>query len=513
MNKIFYSIILILWNNILIAQIPTFSEHIAPIIFSNCTKCHRPNNIAPFSLTNYNEVFGAANSILDAVNNKLMPPWPPDPDYHHFLNERVLSSSEIQAINDWVSFGMPLGDTSLIPPLPTFIEGSEIGIPDVQFNLPVYTLTTNQDEYRCFVIPSQFSQEVYIKAFEFLPGNKLIDHHAVIFWDTSGVCQQLDDSTIELGYNSASSFAGTDNAQKISIWVPGSPPLILPPNFGYRIPANADIIVQMHYPEASFGLVDSSKLNIFLQSGINIRNVKLKTTINIIHIIDGPLVIPADSIKTFHAESTIPINTSVLAVMPHMHLLGKNTVTYAVQPNGDTMKLVSIPRWDFHWQGFYVYEKLVLWPTNTIIKSEFTYDNTSSNLLNPNSPPQTVYYGNGSDNEMMVTAFLTVPYKQGDENIFLYSADTSVFESEISIYPNPTNGNFTVNFNFINEQIITASVYSVTGARVKNIFSNLLIKPDTHQQLINLSELTSGIYFLKINSNNLNIVKRIAIIH
>lgn len=513
MKKGIYLFAFLFQCNILIAQIPTFSQNIAPIIFNHCTNCHRPGNIAPFALTNYDEVSSAANSISYAVNNKIMPPWSPDPQFRHYINERVLSDTEIQAINDWISFGMPEGDTSLLPEFPSFFEGSEIGIPDVQFALPHYVLNSSSDEYRCFVLHSSFSQDVFIKSLEFIPGNKLIDHHAVIFWDTTGACQQLDDQTIEPGYNSFSSFAGTDSAKKIGIWVPGSPPLILPQNFGFHIPANADIIVQMHYPSGSVGLMDSSRLNIFFQQGTQIRNVQLKSIINIINLVDGPLIIPADSILTFHAQSTFSVNTSLISVFPHMHLIGSSTISYAVQPNGDTVNLISIPNWSFHWQGFYTYEKPVVMKQNAVIYSEFTYNNTSSNLDNPNFPPQEVTYGNGSENEMLVTAFLSVPYQHGDENIILNSNNivSEKFNNEISIYPNPGNGMFILNLN--KNQNVSAMIFNVEGLVVKQLFNHLMSRNESQYQICDAQDLPSGIYFLKIHSNEINIVKQLIIIH
>jgi hypothetical protein len=35
---------------------PTFTEHIAPIVFNNCTSCHRPGEAAPFALMSYADV-------------------------------------------------------------------------------------------------------------------------------------------------------------------------------------------------------------------------------------------------------------------------------------------------------------------------------------------------------------------------------------------------------------------------------------------------------------------------
>ena len=52
----------------------TFSEHIAPIIYNNCTSCHRPGEIAPFSLSNYSEMAAWAGMIQYVTEIKYMPP-------------------------------------------------------------------------------------------------------------------------------------------------------------------------------------------------------------------------------------------------------------------------------------------------------------------------------------------------------------------------------------------------------------------------------------------------------
>jgi len=76
------------------AQTPTFSEHIAPIIFNHCVTCHRTGEIAPFSLTNYSEVRANAQTIKYAVSTGIMPPWKPVRDYGNFVDERRLTPEE-----------------------------------------------------------------------------------------------------------------------------------------------------------------------------------------------------------------------------------------------------------------------------------------------------------------------------------------------------------------------------------------------------------------------------------
>ena len=65
----------------------TFSEHIAPIIFNNCTSCHRPGEAAPFKLMSYRDVQKRGRTILDVVERRYMPPWQPEPGHGDFRDE------------------------------------------------------------------------------------------------------------------------------------------------------------------------------------------------------------------------------------------------------------------------------------------------------------------------------------------------------------------------------------------------------------------------------------------
>jgi hypothetical protein len=104
-----------------------------------------------------------------------------------------------------------------------------------------------------------------------------------------------------------------------------------------------------------------------------------------------------------------------------MHLLGKSFKAYALSGK-DTIRLISIPRWDFNWQYFYTFKKMVHIPKGATIVAEGVYDNTRQNMNNPFSPPQLVRDRNGSmkaTDEMFQFIITYLPYQQGDENISL----------------------------------------------------------------------------------------------
>ena len=105
-----------------------------------------------------------------------------------------------------------------------------------------------------------------------------------------------------------------------------------------------------------------------------------------------------------------------------MHLLGKSFLAYAVKPDGDTVHLIRIKTWDFRWQYFYTFTKMVHLPAGTSVEVIATMDNTANNPNNPFHPPQTVEGRNGSmrtTEEMLQLIISYLPYQKGDENISL----------------------------------------------------------------------------------------------
>jgi hypothetical protein len=135
-----------------------------------------------------------------------------------------------------------------------------------------------------------------------------------------------------------------------------------------------------------------------------------------------PLVIPPGEVRTFTTSTTLATDISVLTVNPHMHLLGKSYEAFAVRPDGEVVPLIRIPEWDFRWQYFYTFPRMVKLPRGTTIHAVGIFDNTVDNPNNPFNPPQTVIGTNGSmrvTDEMFQLIMTYVPYQAGDEELSL----------------------------------------------------------------------------------------------
>jgi hypothetical protein len=391
-----------------VAQTPTWSGQIANIVYEHCTPCHHPGGLAPSSFVTYQEAFVNRFGISYAVTNKLMPPWPNDPNYMRHAHDNVLSASEITALQQWAANGGPSGNMQVAPAPPVYNDSTKLGTVDLALQMQPYVITQNGDVYRNFVLPTGLTQTRYATAIEVIPGNSEIVHHVLVFMDTTN-------NTID-----PNSPGGTGSAASTLIYgyVPGAEPYFAPPGTGFRFPPNTRIIIQVHYGPGSNTQTDATKVN-FKLTATPQREIIVLPVLSHVNLTNGPLSIPANTTKTFFQQRTIQGNWTALYAWPHMHLIGRNITTFANKPNGDTIRFVDIPKWDFHWQMNYVFRNTVYIPNGSVMRARAFYDNTVNNPYNPSNPPQNVTAGEGTNDEMMLVFFAILPHQNGDENLIV----------------------------------------------------------------------------------------------
>lgn len=520
--RIFFLLLLSAFIRQAHAQSEVWSTDIAPILYNNCVSCHRPTGAAPFSLLGFQDAVIFSNAMAAAVTTGRMPPWPPDPAYSRMAHERILSANEIQQIVNWVNNGKPQGDPVLAPPVPVFNNNGELpGQPDMTVQIPAYASTAQTgDVYQSFVIPSGLAAARYITAFEAVPGNRAIVHHVLVYADTTGICAQLDAATPEPGYSSFGGV-GSPSAKLIGGWVPGSQPQQYPSGFGVRLPPNADIVIQIHYPAGTAGMEDSTKINFFFAPGF-VRPVVIEPALNhTLNLVNGPLVIPANETRTFTEHYAIPAGNdyTVLGMAPHMHLIGKNIHSFVVSPQGDTTKLIRINNWNFHWQGFYMLPQLLKVSGGSDLYATAFFDNTPNNTFNPNNPPQTVTAGEATTDEMMLVYFIYTLYLPGDENIIvdtLYPLHTPYQpyyrgQQLLQVYPNPATDKLVIKCHTDRKDICSIDLIGMNGQIVKRFADNLQLDAGYNAHVFSVTAIPPGIYQLRMITSGKVMTERLLI--
>lgn len=484
---------------------PTYATDIASIIYTKCSNCHSPGNIAPFPLVNFNQVLDNRFAIQFSVQNGSMPPWLADNSFQNYAHSRSLTAEEKDKIIDWVNNGAPRGDVNLEPPSPVFSGNGTILNPDQIFKIPTYTLGSASDDYRAFVLPINNSTVKFIKSIEFLPANKKVVHHILLFTDSTNSTKILDDADPLPGYQSFGGV-GSSKALLTQIWAPGGTAYTFPEGLGNKIATNSNFVIQIHYAPGFIGQKDSTQFVIKWNTSQDVRNTSVSPLLNhSLSLLNGPLVIPADSIKIFYSKFIIPYDISLLGVLPHMHLIGRKIKAFGVTPIGDTLNFIRINNWDFHWQGNYSFKKIMKVPKGTVLYGEALYDNTINNPFNPSNPAKEVVKGESTDDEMMLIYFNFLKYQLGDENISQEDSlktgvlSISDLQNNIIVYPNPAKNNLFINSNL---ELVYLKLYNLNGQLTKTVFES---------NKLDISDLKSGVYFIEIQTSLNKIYRKIIV--
>ena len=163
----------------------TYTNRIAHIFQARCVECHRAGDIAPFALTEYDEVAGWAEMIEEVVRDQRMPPWHASPEHGEFANDRLLTVQEKDAIYEWVASGAPEGDPADLPEPREFITGWQLpqkpDFVNVIQDEPFDVAAEGEIQYQWFEVELGFEEDRWVSGVEILPGNRAVVHHILAF--------------------------------------------------------------------------------------------------------------------------------------------------------------------------------------------------------------------------------------------------------------------------------------------------------------------------------------------
>jgi hypothetical protein len=381
-------------------KVPTFAKDVAPIIYSKCAGCHRAGEVAPFTLTSYQDAKSKALTIASVVKQKYMPPWSAA-GHGEFTNERTLSTDQIATLSAWADAGAPAGDLTKAPPPPAFTKGWKMGTPEFVGapDRPYAVTADGSDDYRCFIIPTNYPEDRYVTGIEVRPGNSKIVHHVLIYLDGRHAARKIPSTDGKPGFES---FGGPGFAPTGSLggWAPGLEPQILTPGLGFRLTKGADIVVQVHYHKDGKPETDLTRIGLKFASAPVDKRLRSDALGDL-----GFVIPPGAKDYPIHAGMTINRDVTVMDVIPHMHLLGKDMKVDATLPDGQVKNLITVDHYDYNWQTRYAYREPIHLPTGTRITLVAHYDNSTDNPKNPNNPPKQVTYGEHTTDEMCFAFF------------------------------------------------------------------------------------------------------------
>ncbi|MEP6621811.1 MAG: cytochrome c [bacterium] len=408
--------------------VPTFAEDVAPILYKNCTTCHRPGGQGPFSLMEYDSAKTRVSEMRDAVDAGYMPPWHAEGPHGTFRNDRRLADADKQTILRWIDGGAKPGDMKALPPQPVYATNWEIGTPDAivsmsdEFPVPA----TGTVEYQYFEVPTNFTEDKWITAIEFKPGARQAVHHVIVFAKSPPptavamtapaaaptprpagpppppllIRNRAHDLPPEPPRHDSLHPPPRQLGAMIGGTAPGTNVMELPAGTALRLRAGTIITFQMHYTARGHAMMDRSSV------GFRFAKEPPEEEIRVNSFVNGSFTIPAGA-KDVAVPAEIGFGQAVRvwALLPHTHLRGTRWQYKLEKPDGTSEIILDVPRYDFNWQTNYFFAKPLELPAGSKILSTAWYDNSATNKSNPDASKD-VKWGDQTWEEMQFTSFL-----------------------------------------------------------------------------------------------------------
>ena len=337
-------------------------------------------------------------------------------------------------------------DTPKLEPIPDYSAFQEdLGPPDLVIDLaePTQLGAHGNDLYRNLVYPLHLSEDVYLRAFQFLPGNRRVVHHTLLgylphdvvneavekyggregfgneddrgggFWDPHGIGFRVPPLRED----------GQPRSAFIGGFVPGVRATVAPADAVITIPAGCDILAQMHYVRTGKIETDSSRI------GLWFAKEKPQKQMNVIYVAGEFAVVPA-GVSDFRVRGswTIRQDADFVGIVPHAHQLARWIEVRAYLPGTTQPKqLLRVPQWDYNWQSAYYLREPYRFPAGTRFEAECSYDNSSANPRNPFDPPRNVWHSETIEDEMLLPVLTFTSTKMLDgksESFFTFWSST-----------------------------------------------------------------------------------------
>ncbi len=375
-------------------SVVTYAEQVSRILQARCVSCHRPGEIGPMDLGNYDDASAWADMIVEVIDQGRMPPWHASESYGSFENDRRMPAEEIAVVKNWARAGATRGDASKEPAPMKFVSGWQlprepdlvIPMSDKPFEVP----EQGDVRYQYFVADPHLTKDTWVNGMEIVPGNSSVVHHILVFLREKGSNQRN---------------LGAERGFLVG-YVPGTRAQPMQEGMAKLIPVNSELVFQIHYTPNGTAQSDLSKVGFLIADAKTITH-EVQTTSSVQPNFRIP---PGEGdYKTSAMQPEDLPNCELLSMSPHMHVRGKSFRYTAVYPDGNREILLDVPEYDFNWQTEYRLKEKKKMPSGTRMFCEAAFNNSSSNLNNPD-PDAWVQWGDQTYEEMMIGYFhISVP--------------------------------------------------------------------------------------------------------
>ncbi|HEY2358333.1 MAG TPA: redoxin family protein, partial [Phenylobacterium sp.] len=376
----------------------TYVKDVAPIVEAKCVACHEEGGIGPFAMKDYASVKGFSPMIREVIRTDRMPPFHSDPHVGKFSNDRRLTADETKTLVHWIEQGAPRGEGP--DPLGAkHLVATEwpLGKPDVVLDVPSYTIpASGVVDYQHPFVNNPLTEGKWLKASTIKVDARQAVHHVL-----TGFMAEAPKPGQQAFENKWGASVGS--------YAVGSESEVAPTNAGTFIPPGGAIGFQNHYTPYGKEVTEHTKIALYFYKDGDKPDIVMHNSQIVNNAIELP---PYDGHHQEVAYMDFPKDALLYSAFPHAHYRATSSDLWIRYPDGKEKLLLTLPRYDFNWQGHYNFAEPIKIPAGSKLIAHYVYDNSKRNPHNPD-PSKTVVWGDQSWEEMF---FTRIRYRWMDES-------------------------------------------------------------------------------------------------
>ncbi|MDO9316690.1 MAG: redoxin domain-containing protein [Gammaproteobacteria bacterium] len=347
----------------------SYQDEIVPILRRRCTTCHIENGLAPWAMTSHRMMQGWSPMIREVLITRRMPPGQIDMQVGDWDNIHQMPDDELELLVHWIDGGArregeadPLVELEPVPP------DWALGEPDLIIELSEEAIpATGMVEFKIKRAALGLAEDKWIRAVAYDVGDRSVLHSLLVF--------ALDPAVPN---TSPAALIDPDNAEFISLYVPGRTQEVFGEDSGFLLRADRDLSLKLRYVTGGRETVDNTRIGLYFHDAAPELAVR-----NVVMLNEDFTIAAGESNHVEQAQSEVfSEDVYVESFAPQAHTRGKSMTITAQYPDGTLSRLINVANYNYNWQMNYRLKERLLLPAGSKLLAETVYDNSATNPHN-----------------------------------------------------------------------------------------------------------------------------------
>lgn len=347
----------------------SYQDEVVPILRRRCTTCHIEDGLAPWAMVSHRMMQGWSPMVREVLITRRMPPGQIDTQIGEWDDIHDISDEELTTLVHWIDSGARReGDADPLTELEPVDPAWKLGEPDLIVEVPEEAIpATGIVDFKIKRVALDLDEDKWISAVAYNVGDRTVLHSLLV--------HALDPAVPAADL---AAQVDADNAEFISLYVPGRTEEVFAEDAGFLLQADRDLSLKLRYVSSGRETVDRTRIGLYFRDTAPEYAIRNVITLNEDFTIAAGVDNHVETAQTPVFEHDVYIESFA----PQTHTRGKSMTISALFPDGREQVLLNVGNYNFNWQMNYRLTERLALPAGSRLVSTTVFDNSPANPHN-----------------------------------------------------------------------------------------------------------------------------------